>query len=395
MKNTKLKGIFWRADHYGNQNVGGMFSAHYGFLNGFQKLGHECVFVSAGRLKLPPGVDYYSIPHSKIFRNFPEILNFPYNGRSVREMLKIIEKEKPDFIYQYQADFNYAGSIIKKKTGLPFFLQSDGVQSWIKKNWGKLYFPYLQKVSEEIQWEWADAIFVVSREIKDQMVHLGVDGEKIYILPSAVDPDKFHPDTDGTPVRKKLDIENKYIIGFSGSFGHWHGVEILAKAAPAIVSNIPGAFILFIGDGLLRPEIENIIRENNLEGQTHITGMLPYESVPEYLAACDVLTTPCVVSGEDEIFFNSPVKLFEYMAMQKPVIASAIGQQKEVISDRENGILIPQKDPDALAEAVHVLQKNKDLSERIALKARNDAVSKYDWRSISKIVLDVYDSISK
>jgi len=395
LSEKKLKGIFWRADCYGNHNVGGMFSAHYGFLNGFQKLGHESVFASSGRLELPPGTGYYFIPYSRIFRNFPEILNLPYNGKVAKNLLRIIDKEKPDFIYQYQADFNYAGSIVKKKTGLPFFLQSDGVQSWIKRNWGKLYFPSLQKWSEEIQWDWADAIFVVSKEIKEQTTALGVDANKIHILPSAVDPDKFHPGFNGKDVRKQLGIENRFVVGFSGSFGHWHGVEVLAKAAVHLKKLIPNCFVLFIGDGLLRPRIEKIISENKLEDRTHIPGMLPYDVIPEHLAACDVLTSPCVYNGEDEIFFNSPVKLFEYMAMQKPIIASRIGQQAEVINDGINGILVEQNQPEDLAEACQRVFKNPDLSDKISKQARTDAVEKYDWRQISQLVIDVYQNLKR
>lgn len=388
-----MKGLFWRADYYGNYNIGGMFSAHYGLLGGFQKSGVDCVFASAGRLKLPPKVGYYFISHSKIYRNFPEILNMPYTRRAAKEVLKIIDKESPDFFYQYQADFNYSGSIVKKETGLPFFLQSDGVQSWIKKNWGKLYFPGLQKISEEIQWESADAIFVVSKELKDQMASLGVDAGKIRVLPSAVDPEQFTPEIDGGAIRRKLGIEDKFVIGFSGSFGHWHGVQILAQAAPEIIKRIPNAFVLFIGDGLLRPQIEETIKKNNFENDTLITGMLPYESVPEYLAACDVLTTPCVSGGEDDIFFNSPVKLFEYMAMRKPTIASDIGQQGEVIEHERNGLLIEQKNPEALADAVCRIRQDIDLSEKISSNARQDAVEKYDWRQIAKIVIDEYERV--
>lgn len=389
----KLKAVFWRADCYGNNNVGGMFSAHYGFLQGFQKLGHRCIFASSGRLKLPPDTSYYFIPHSRLFKNFPEITNLPYNSKVLKEILRIIDKENPDFIYQYQADFNYAGSVVKKKTGLPFFLQSDGVQSWIKKNWGKLYFPSLQKWSEEIQWEWADAIFVVSKELQQQHIDLGADPDKIHILPSAVDPDTFHPAVNGDAVRKKLGIDDRFVIGFSGSFGHWHGVETLARAAVHINKMMPNAFILFIGDGLLRPKIEEIIKESNLNNSTYITGMLPYDSVPEYLAACDALTSPCVYNGEDELFFNSPVKLFEYMAMQKPVVASALGQQAEVISHKENGMLVEQNQPLALAEALFEIYNNKELAEKISKQARIDAVEKYDWRKISQIVIDVYKKL--
>jgi glycosyltransferase involved in cell wall biosynthesis len=389
-----LKGLFWRADFYGASTEGGMASMHLGLLNGFLKLGHSAAFASCGRMALPEGVPYYYIPYNKIFRNFPEVLNLAYNPRNVRELKKIIEKEKPDFLYQHHADFSTTGSTLRKELGIPFFLQCEGVQQWVKKNWGKLYFEKALKWAELTQWGMADAIFVISQKVKDMIVEYGGDGSKVFVHPSAVDPDQFSPVIDGSRIRKKYNLENNYVCGFTGTFAQWHGVEVLAESVKYIIKLIPNAKVLFVGDGMLRPQIEEILRRDGMEINAIITGTVPYPQVPEYLSACDVLLSPCVHNSDTE-FFNSPVKLFEYMGMGKPIVASDVGQQGDVINHNVNGLLCRERDPQELAESIYSIYKDESLAHDLGIEARKSAVEKYDWKWNAKGVVDVFNRIQK
>ncbi|MBM2814725.1 MAG: hypothetical protein HW421_1487 [Ignavibacteria bacterium] len=393
LRKEALKGLFWRSDFYGASTEGGMASMHLGLLTGFIKLGHTPVFASSGRMRLPDVVNYYFIPYSKLLMNLPEVLNLPYNRKVSKSLIKIIEKEKPDFLYQHHADLNYSGTILKRKLGLPFILQCESVQYWVKKNWGKLYLKHHLKWAEEIQWAAADAIFVVSDNVKKMMVELGVDEKKIYVNRSSVNPDVFSPEIDGSEIRKKLDIESNFVIGFSGSFAQWHGVEVLAQAVKYISKLIPKAKILFIGDGLLRPKIESIIKNDNVEKSCILTGLVPFNEMPDYLAACDVLVTPCVRTGEGSEFFNSPIKLYEYLSMGKPVVATDIGEQGEVIQHLTNGMLCSEQSPEDLAESINYIYKNPDFAETIAANARKTVLDKYDWKLNAQKVIEIYHQI--
>ncbi len=387
-----LKIMFWRTDYYGAITEGGVASLHLGLINGFRKMGHSCSYVSSGRMILPNDVNYHFIPHNKLLRNFPEIINLPYNNSSFKALAKIIDKEKPDFILQHNHDFNYGGALLKKKIGLPLLLHCDGVEYWIKKNWGKLYFGKLLKWAEEMQWDAADAIFVPSQNVKKQMVELGVDSEKIVVNPNAVDPDNFSPEIDGTKIKAKYNLKNRFVCGFVGTFGRWHGVDYLAESVKWLKNNIPNAFVLFVGDGELRPKIEEILdKYDPTREYSLVTGLVPYKEVPEYMAACDVLLTPCIGNDEGTDFFNSPIKLFEYMAMEKPVIATNIGQQGEIFRDRDNGILIDERSPEQIYESIKLLYEDSELAKSIAKNARIEVLQKYDWRVNCQRFLDAYN----
>ncbi|MDQ1266541.1 MAG: hypothetical protein QG635_1693 [Bacteroidota bacterium] len=388
-QNKSLKALFWRTEFYGAITEGGTASLHNGKIGGLLKLGHKCAYASSGPMVLPKEVNYYYIPYGKFIRNLPEVLHLAYNPRSIKAMRKIIETEQPDFIYQQHHDFHYGGGYLRKKDGIPFILHADAHQYFIKKNWSKLYFSSLLKWAEDIQLSCADAIITPSQALKNQLAEFGVDADKIYPAPNGVDPDIFTPEADGSRIRKALGIENNFVVGYAGSFGYWHGTKVLAESVKFILKMIPSARILLVGDGELRPQIENILKRDGVYDQCIITGYIPYKSIPEHLAACDVLLSPCI-NNEDRDFFNSPVKLFEYMSMSKPVVATRVGQQSDVISDGINGLLCEEKQPEALSESIFKVKQDNDLAERISKAARQTVIDKYTWVENAKIIIKAY-----
>ncbi len=390
----KIKVLFWRTEFYGALTEGGTVSLHLGKIKGLRKLGAKVVYVSAGPMKLPPDVPHYVVPYSKFFRNLPEVLAINYNGKSIKAVAKIIEKEGADFLHQHHHDFHFGGARLKKELGLPFILHADGVQYWVKKNWGKLYFAKLLRLAEETQLEAADAIIVVSEQLKKQLIEYGADGDKIVVAPNGVHPEEFNPEVGDAGLRKKLDLENKFVIGYAGTFGRWHGVDVLARAAKFLTEKIPEAVVLFVGDGDLRPLIEDIAKKDGTLDKIRITGFVPFETIPNYLAACDVLTSPCVNNPDSELF-NSPVKLFEYLAMGKPVVASDVGQQGTVVENGVTGLLCEEKNPEDLAEKIRVLYDNKDLAKKLGENARKAALEKYDWKENARKILKAYEKIAQ
>lgn len=389
----KLKGFFWRSDFYGAVTEGGMATMHLGLLNGFQELGCNCSFASSGFMQLPDRVSYYYIPYNNFLRNLPEVLNLPYNSRSKKALLKIIDHEQPDFLYQHHADFIYSGSLLKKELGIPFFLQCEAVQQWSKRYWGKHYLRKFLKWAEEIQWENADAIFVVSNNVKKMMIDYGVEAEKVYVHKSSVNTSMFHPGIDSSVIREKYSLNGKFVCGFSGTFAQWHGIEIFAHAIKYVVKKIPNFVALFVGDGILRPRIEQIIKNDNVGEYSIITGLVPFKDMPKYLAACDLLVSPCVNNPDNSLFFNSPIKLYEYLAMGKPIIASNVGEQGESINHLYNGILCDPDSPEILAENIIWLFDEPDLRMKLSQQARTDAVEKHQWINNARGVLKVYENL--
>jgi len=390
-----MKILFLRTDYYGAINVGGSFTHTRGFLEGLTQLGHRYLVISSGDLPIEDRRTLHQIPYSKLYQNLPEVLSLAYNRTLIRKAWPILRSERPDFIYHRHSEFNFASSVLARRAGVPLVLECNGSEVWVKKNWGKVYFAKILKLAEEIQFLEADLITVVSSVMKDQLVRLGVDHSKILVNPNGVDPKRFRPDVDGSGIRDRLGLRGKIIAGFVGTFGAWHGVDVLARAIRPTVSRNPHIHFLIVGEGALRGEIERIIAADGVEASVTLTGSIPHDFVPEYLGACDILLSPHVQNTDGSVFFGSPTKVFEYLAMGKAIIASGVGQIGEILSDGVNALIMKHKDHVDLAAKIILLAENPALRQRLGRVARRDAEERFSWRMNAQRVVEAVHKLKK
>ncbi len=383
-----MKAAFFRTDFYGAVNVGGSFSHVKGFLDGLRSLGHDYFAISSGALPVDRDARFYPVPYSPLFRNLPEILSLAYNLKLERAGREIMRTERPDFIYHRHSEFNYATSVLKREFGIPLVLECNGSEVWIKKNWGKVYLEPLLRWAEDVQFGEADVITVVSEVMKQQLVDLRVPAPKIVVNPNGVDTGLFRPGLDGAPIRKRYGLEGAFVAGFVGTFGAWHGVDVLARSIKRAAELVPRVHYLVIGDGALRAEVERIIRDDGVGAHVTLTGSVSHDDIPAYLAACDALLSPHVQNADGSVFFGSPTKLFEYMGMGLPIIASGVGQIGEIMQDGVNALMMRHRDHDDLAERLQQLSRDPDLAARLGRKAREDAEEKFSWRINASRVID-------
>lgn len=303
-----------------------------------------------------------------------------------------IETAPPDFIYQRYSRFTWAGIEASLRTARPLFLEYNGSEVWVGRHWDAAgMFPLLERI-ERLNLRAAARIFVVSEVERRNLLRAEVASEKIVVNPNGVDVEKFRPDVGGPLIRKELGIcEDETLAGFVGTFGPWHGVLELARAATLISAEARVRF-LFIGAGKLREEVERVLREADMMERVRLVGAVEHERVPAYLDACDVLVSPHVPLADGSEFFGSPTKLFEYMAMGKGIVASRLGQIADVLADEETAILVEPGDVRELSAAILRLARSSELRERLGRAARAEAVAHHTWAHNARRVLDAYNS---
>lgn len=280
-----------------------------------------------------------------------------------------------DFLYQRYSRFTFAGVVMSLWTGLPLALEFNGSEVWVSQSWDPVGQLPLLKRFERLNLCSAAFIFTVSEVERRNLIQAGVDAEKIIVNPNGVDGYRFHPCTGGAEIRRRLKIDQQIVIGFLGTFGPWHGAPVLAEAATRLSAN---CHLLFIGDGDERPVTEEKLGE--AISRTTFVGRIAHSEVPAYLDACDILVAPHVPANDGSDFFGSPTKLFEYMAMEKAVIASHLGQIADVLTNGENGLLVPPNDSAALAAAIEKLANDEGLRLRLGRAARQTVMENYTWR---------------
>jgi glycosyltransferase involved in cell wall biosynthesis len=237
----------------------------------------------------------------------------------------------------------------------------------------------------------AKQIITVSASTKENLVqNWSVPAEKIKIIPNGVNLELFQQHIDTRKVRAEFGLGEAPIIMFVGGFQMWHGLDKLLEAMAVIVKVLPAVRLLLVGDGPARPFVEQTIRRLNLEKSVTITGFLPHATIPHLLAVADVVTVPYPKLPQEMWF--SPLKLYEYMAAGKAIVASSAGQIKNVIRHNENGLLVPPGDVSDLASACLHLFQNEADRVRLGVNARREAETEHAWSRQIERLEQVYEA---
>jgi glycosyltransferase involved in cell wall biosynthesis len=244
----------------------------------------------------------------------------------------------------------------------------------------------LVRLAEEFSIRSATRLAVVSEVLRDELVARGVAEEKIIVNPAAVDPERFRPGLGGREARNELGFSAADVVAcFAGSFSYFHGIPVLSEAIRLLLrregsGRSPRVCFLLVGDGPLRAEMEDDLKEYAAPGRVLFTGSISPELVPRMLDAADILLAPTVPMPGGQRFFGSPSKLFEYMAMSKAIVASDLEQLGAVLSQGETAWLVPAGDHEALASAIEALAEDPELRARLGSHARTAAAENHTWR---------------
>lgn len=366
-------------------SAGGMASHVRGFTRGALALNHRIRFIASGdvginRDKAQAKIISPSSTLSATRALFELWNNLAFTFKALACVAAEAEpRAEITFIYQRYSRFNFTGPVLSLATGLPLILEYNGSEVWASKHWDPVGQLQLLERFERLNRSAADLIFVVSDVERRNLIAEGVRPKRIVVNPNGVDTLEFRPGCGGREIRRGLGIDERIVVGFLGTFGPWHGAPVLAIAATR-VSKAASCHFLFVGDGDERSHTESIIDAAAMSTCAVFTGRIAHSKVAAYLDACDVLVSPHVRAADGGEFFGSPTKLFEYMAMARPVIASRLGQMAEVIIDGENGLLVEPDDPDALARAIERLAGDGALRARLGAAARQTVTEHYTWR---------------
>jgi glycosyltransferase involved in cell wall biosynthesis len=314
-----------------------------------------------------------------------EIHQLHFNRRLESEAATLAAAHVGGFIYQRHSGHNWTGAALSRRAGLAFVLEFNGSHVWTTRNWVRpLRHEALAARLERANLMAADLVTVVSEPLRDVVREYGIPAERVFVNPNGVDAERFTPQVEGGAVRRRYDLGARLVIGFIGTFGPWHGVEVLAEAFARLLDRrgdlADRVRLLLIGDGDRMSPVQALLRERRHLGETVFTGLVPQSEGAEHLAACDILCVPTVPNRDGSPFFGSPTKLFECMAMGRPIVASALGQVADILADGRTALLHPAADSEALAHALERLIDDPDLRERLGAAARAEVVARHTWR---------------
>jgi glycosyltransferase involved in cell wall biosynthesis len=346
---------------------------------------------------------------------FPAELNYySYAEKFEQQVRRFAAENRYAFLYQRMSLHNISGVRLKRRLNLPLILEYNGSEAWAGQNWvSKLVLSEAAFATEHASLRGADLIVTVSEVLAKEVLAAGVPPERIVHYPNCIDPSFFDSrrfsSAENNLLRKTLNIsEDAQVWTFIGTFGTWHGVDFLAKAVADLAAKHRDwlakhrLHFLFVGDG---PKME-IVREHlktPLElGLATLAGLVPQAAAPSYLAASDGFLSPHLPNPDGTPFFGSPTKLFEYMAMERPIIASDLEQIGSVLRDERNnksGQPIPLAElfepgnATAFIEALKRVVEDPARAQKMAQRARQEALQHYTWDNHVAKILERMDQL--
>ena len=351
----------------------------------------------------------------------PRELNFGQFNKKALDALLSEPFRRYGAIYQRLSPGNFSGVVLSRLRKIPLIIEYNGSESWLAKNWGGGWnFSRFVEKAERVCLKHAHLVVTVSDVLKEELIERGVEPDCIVSFPNGVDPEEFNSemfsDTDIRKIREKVNVpEEAILLTFVGTFGYWHGVEFLAEVLTRRANENPkwledrNIFVCFVGDGVKRHEVDEMIAECSLKDRFKVTGMVSQDMTPLYMAASDILISPHVPNPDGSAFFGSPTKLFEYMASGRPIIASNLSQIGEVLegaphadelpspgsmpSKEECGVLVEPESEKDIILAIEFLIDNSEWRRAAGENARERALLRYTWARHSGEIVSGLDRV--
>jgi len=389
-----LRPVYLRTDLCFGLKSGGSLAHIGGVLNQLDKFSGSPIFLTSDYIPtVKSDIAVHRILPPDAYGNDPELVHLYYSRWFTDNAIRILDGMPISFIYQRYSLNNYSGLVLSKRFKVPFVLEYNGSEVWISKNWARpLKYENLADKIEYLNLQSADLIVSISNTLKKSLVERGVCEEKVLVNPNGVDVKQYSPYVDGTMVKDKYKLEGKIVIGFIGTFGRWHGAKNLALAYGKLLEKFPRyrdrTRLLMIGNGETMPEVEKILDTFGVKNEIILTGLVPQNEGPHYLAACDILVSPHVPNSDGTAFFGSPTKLFEYMAMEKGIVASNLDQIGEVLTHGESAWLVKPGETEALMDGLQKLIEDRPLRERLGAAARKKVLSCYTWEEHARKIIE-------
>lgn len=372
-------------------SVGGAISHITGILAAFRRAGLRVGLVTASP---PPeqvraAIDYLEVcPHLPPSARMTGDTAAMVLNRPVREAATALaQRLHPSFIYQRHCLFMYAGVELSRRWGIPLVLEWNGSEVWTRNNWGrKLAIErVLDPVAVAVEGAaLASAAMVagVSEEAVDMAVKAGATRGNTIVVPNAVDLEYVDASLKGSIGSSAG--RTGAVIGWAGSFGSWHGGEMIVRA----LSNLPSDVrLLMIGEGSERAPCQALGERLGLANRIEWTGVIPHREALRRLSACDVLVSP-QTPLPGQAYFMSPIKVFEYMALGRPIVASRLGQMGEMLVDGVTARLVTPGDVQELSSAILEVLRSADRGQALAEAARQEVETSHTWDHRAQVVLE-------
>lgn len=297
-----------------------------------------------------------------------ELAEIAYNVPAYMRLARAARSFRPDVIYERYNLFYVAGALLARRTRVPFYLEVNAPLADERSREGGLGLLGLARAMERFVWNSADRIAAVTGVLRDIIATQGAPRARIEVVANGIDMACFA----AIPAPSRQD--ETVTLGFIGFMRAWHGLDRLLEA----VARHGGerVRVLIVGDGPALPDLRRQAETLGLASRVRFTGLADRAAVPPLLAEMDIAVQPKAVA------YASPLKVFEYMAAGRAIVAPDQPNIREILTHEETALLFDPAEPDGVWRAILRLVEDASLRHRLGLAARAEIARRdYTWRA--------------
>ncbi|MEO3471558.1 glycosyltransferase family 4 protein [Roseomonas sp. CAU 1739] len=311
-----------------------------------------------------------------------EIAELAYGVPAYRRLSRAVRAFRPDAIYERYNLFHQAGALIARRHGLPLLVEVNAPLAEERARFGGLKLRRLARRAEAHVWRAADRVLPVTEVLAGHVAAAGVDPRRIVVVPNGIDLADF-PETPAPSGAPPAEI----VLGFVGFVRPWHGLDALIRAIAAWQQH-PRMSLVVVGEGPAREGLERLAAELGIADRVRFTGLAAREAVPNLIAGFDIALQPAAVP------YASPLKVFEYMAAARPIVAPDQPNLREVLQDGQTALLFDPAREGALWDAVVSLATDPALRARIGAAARAEILARdLTWQGNARRVTALIETV--
>jgi glycosyltransferase involved in cell wall biosynthesis len=365
----------------------------------FEAKGHEvCLvvlgdFIGRARDALPPRPKGISVARrivpGRLWRTARDIRDMRLGVRYADAVLEHVARFCPDVIYERMPFMAGLGPVLAKQLNVPRMSELNAPIALERARDGRtsLLTGYARRL-EIASLRTADRVRVVSQALAKYPESVGVPTERILVRPNGVDTTLFSAsNSDRRDIRREFDLKDSFVFGFAGSMIWWHRVDALIEAFARIHAACPDTRLLLIGEGEETTRLREAASRTGHGDAIVFAGRQPHRRMKDLYAAMDV----CCLSGTN--WYGSSLKLLEYGAMGKPIIAPNAEPVREVMEGGKDCVLVESGDVNQLADSMMRLYSDTNLREAIAHHFNMKVRARYSWDAVTDEISDSLEDI--
>lgn len=333
-------------------------------IHALRQLGHEVLVVepgvsSAARFGEKPGVVAWI--QRRLPKSIYELLELAYNIPIYLRLRRACRTFGPDVLYERHHLYLLAGAWLRRRLRIPYLLEVNSplyVERSINEG---LALGAIARTTEHWVWRQADAVMPVTRVLAGILESANVDSRRVTVIPNGIDPRRFEGYLTLEEAKERLGLGGRLVLGFTGFVRDWNALDRVIRYLAR-----PGnehCVLLLVGDGPARPALEALAASTGVADRVRIAGVVGRDQVRDYVAAFDVALQPAANP------YASPLKLFEYLALGRAIVAPAQPNLREVLRDGIDAVLFEPGDPQGLESALDRLVRDETLRRDLGQRA--------------------------